>query len=156
MYTNNNNMNILKRMVGESLELLNKHEKVSYTKDDKVNTLFVEVISKNNNVFNFTINNSFPFRPPEHVTINKKSYYNVIKIINPYKKILKEIDGRECLCCSTVLCDNNWFPTRRLWEIVDEGDSIINMKKKLFYLYYCRRISEEKLTYDIPLENYLV
>lgn len=151
----NINMNVLRRLGAENNELIRRNEKITWTKNEDDNLIFIEIESKHGNKFLFDIDMKFPFRPPKNAMVNNKNYFSVLQLIKPYKKLLKELDGRECLCCSSILCENNWGPARRLWELVDEGDEIINIKKKIFYVFYARYIASNFLTHDIPLEQYL-
>ena len=77
-----------------------------------------------------------------------------MKTISHYIPLLKELTRKSCFCCDSITCDNNWSPSKRLWEIVDEVDYIAKIKKIIFYIF-CRKISETYLVHDIKLEAYI-
>ena len=148
-------MNVLRRISMESIDLIQRYDEVIHRKDLENNYLIIEVLSKYGNKFIFYIDANYPFKNPEKIFLNNNNYLNTLKLIKPFRKLLKETSNVECLCCHSLTCQNNWTPCKRLWELVDEGDRVILMKKKIFYLYYARKIACDFLTHDIPIESYL-
>ena len=52
------------------------------------------------------ITDCYPFQPPEVFFKNK----NIIEIIRTYfQEDYVKITRNECMCCSSILCENNWI-----------------------------------------------
>lgn len=148
---------IYKRLGVENSELINRHQEVSYRNGDgdDIDHIFITVITRAKITYVFKISNRWPFRPPI-ATINGYSYAKFIKVLPRFSDILIKLTHRECLCCSsTLLCDNNYSPSKKLWEIVDECDEVYYIKRRIYQIYYARLIAEKYITHDIPLEDYL-
>ena len=149
-------MQVLKRISGENIDLMSKNDLVTYKLNKEEEILHVFVKSKKKNNYEFYIDNKYPFKCPFKIIVNNKDYYmHALYLIPKFKKLLKKLDNKECLCCSSITCQDKWSPAKRLWQLVDEGDEMIAIKQKIFYLYYTRLIAENFLTHDIPLERYL-
>lgn len=74
----------------------------------------------------------YPFHPPE-VFIKNKDYKRSLQCSS--KKITYYLKQRNinCLCCSTVLCDNIWSPIYTIVKIIDEVLITKNIKKRVGY-----------------------
>ena len=146
------NISLYKRMGVEMDELLTKHERAVYRKTDE--HLIIEIITKTGEECMFFLNKTYPFHSPT-ITVNNKTYQEFMQIQTEYIPIMKELYGTTCFCCSSIICKDNWTPSKKVWELVDEVNNISRIKKKLMQTYYCRIICNKFLTHDIPLEKYL-
>ena len=63
----------------------------------------------------FIITKSYPFTPPK-VLIKGKKYTDLLQSLS--KKIYK--DGKTCLCCNSLLCNDSWNPNKNLINIINE------------------------------------
>lgn len=147
------NSTIYKRIGTESVELIKKNRVVSYYSDETCKHMTVIVETYNNTICKFILNNRFPFRPPESF-INDIPFHTYVKVPKVYIYYMKLIFNKECFCCDSSLCENNWSPAKRLWEIVDEIEIIKKKKRELLYIYYCDIISNKYLTHDLNLYQY--
>ena len=102
------------------------------------------------------IGEHYPFRPPT-VTVNSKSYVQMLCYNVPsLALIMRSITGgTTCMCCKSVVCGNNWYPGLNLCKVLSEVRESLEVRKKTIQIYYCRKIAETHLTYDVPLESYL-
>jgi len=57
-------------------------------------------------------------------------------------EIHKMTGGVMCLCCSSILCPNNWRATHTIKEIVDEFIKIVSLKVRAQERIFCNRIQE--------------
>jgi hypothetical protein len=116
-------MNSLKKKrVSKELHGLN------YTVDEDTCTINVEY--KEYQV-KFILKSNFPFEPPSDFFVNEKriSYSpNCFpkRLFEEYCKIKKE-----CPCCSSILCSNNWGINLTLINIIDEYIIFANMLKRI-------------------------
>jgi len=144
---------IYKRISGEGTELIKKNRVVSYyqTKNDTLMTIVVKTY--NNTICKFILDNRYPFKPPDSY-INDIPFHKYVKIPKIYISYMKKIFKKECFCCDSSLCENNWSPTKRLWQIADEIDTIKKKKRELMYTYFCDLISNTYLIHDLNLYHY--
>lgn len=67
--------------------------------------------------------------------------------------------GCSCMCCSTLVCKNNWGPTIRLTDVIDEFKKYIQIKCRLVERFHCKKIQNKYLykipTKYLPIHNYL-
>jgi hypothetical protein len=115
-----NNSNTISKIVQNRL---NK-EYINYSYFPDTNTIsFV----KNDNLYSIKIDN-FPFKPPKKLMVNnlKVEYFKLpLNIKNNLYKFFKIY----CLCCSSILCENNWKISYNFLKIVNEyefNNQIIN------------------------------
>lgn len=77
--------------------------------------------------FKFIILEDYPFKPP-------RVYINEENIRNKLCHATKILELRECLCCNSILCSNNWSPTKQIGDIITEYNHIYEQIKNRFYL----------------------
>lgn len=78
-----------------------KKENLKYTYfDNKISYVY----KKNN--YELSIK-KYPFAAPKHLKVNNKNV-DYAYINNNYKFYLKKYFKIECLCCESILCENNW------------------------------------------------
>ena len=130
-----------KRLGREINQIKNKYNIRLTLTDDKKN-FYINFIKFNIQIYVFK---DYPFKTPT-MYIGKTNYINTLSISD--KNILSEINKKlekkiKCLCCSTILCPNNWFPSNNILNIVDE------------YFYYKKIIQDARIKlYMIPICNY--
>ena len=59
---------------------------------------------------------------------------------------LKQISGKDCLCCSSLTCTHNWSPGYNLNFLINEIKYYKNIKKNLVFKIFIKYI---KLKYLI-------
>ncbi len=84
---------------------------------------------KNKNIFMQLTN--FPFKPP-YLEINKKP---LVYCPSAFPKRLWDrymtLHPNKCLCCKSILCDNNWSPACRLGSILTEYNDFTEKLKTI-------------------------
>jgi ubiquitin-protein ligase len=122
------------------------------------NLINIKILDKNyskNNIYTFLINKNYPFTQP-NVFINNITYIQFMQIKSPETlKLLKEIWGYDCLCCSTYMCSDNWRPTIKILNIIEEIQFYRNIRLAIMYKILCNKISQKYLLKDIKLEEWL-
>ena len=95
---------------------------LSFTNDSDslIFTIIDNNITPQFNTFAFVVPIDYPFRPP-NVIINGQKYTNLIKMNNHEKlHVLKSLTDKDCLCCNTIICSDNWSPAMTFIDIVSE------------------------------------
>ncbi len=78
------------------------------------------------NQFKFILED-YPFKPP-------RVYINDESIRDKLCHATKILEVRECLCCNSILCPNNWSPTKHICDIMTEYNNIYEQIKNSLYL----------------------
>ncbi|VVU95481.1 hypothetical protein CPAV1605_1232 [seawater metagenome] len=130
------------------------NENFSDIRNSKNKNLFIKFQSKifNNIKIYMEISDRYPFRLPNKIQVNNEDYINLLKIPGQY---LELVNVTKCLCCSSITCSNNWSVGNKLIDIINEVESIIEMKKRIVYLICCRVIKRKYLNHDIDIERYI-
>lgn len=63
---------------------------------------------------------NYPFKPPVKLKINDIDYLNKLCYSNKYLENVLKTKEIKCLCCSTMLCPNNWSPSKDLLKLMQE------------------------------------
>ena len=113
-----------KRISAELKLFINKFGSVNLSFTNDSDSLIFTIIDNNItpqfNTFAFVVPIDYPFRPP-NVIINGQKYTNLIKMNNHEKlHVLKSLTDKDCLCCNTVTCNDNWSPAMTFIDILSE------------------------------------
>ena len=134
----------LKNRIKNELEILmnisylnsDSYVNIKQDKCDKSDQIIYRISFYNINDYNFyelILPINYPFRPPK-LNINYRKYFDYLKINSLYfREALVEYKNIRCFCCKTILCGNNWSPTYKFKDIIDE---IVKFKG------YCKEISQ--------------
>ena len=119
---------------------------------DESRMIFVKFLPQHfmiNVILNFS--DMYPFKPPS-ITINGHNYMRLLQIAEQWK--LKYINTR-CLCCSSLLCIDNWSPNKNISDILTEVCNNLNLKLKFNEIRHVKKIKYKYLNQDIPIEDFL-
>ncbi|MDA9216210.1 hypothetical protein N9O88_00105 [bacterium] len=83
-----------------------------------------------------TICDSYPFKAPLQVMLNNRIinhdyFFNLPT--NVKKRVYKNLNGVCCMMCSSYLCSNNWAPSLR---IIDSINQILLYREKIKQAHY--------------------
>lgn len=149
---------VIKKRIGREIIMLEeKHLSLFFYIDDKMNLPVLMIVDekfKNNNIYSIIFNNNYPFVSPI-VKINFDCYYQFLKLNNLSLQILKKIHNKDCLCCSSILCSNNWTPTYTINNIIQEIRKNKSYKRDIIYKIMMNRIKDKYLIEDINLDSWL-
>ncbi len=108
------------RRINKDFEyLIEKYPNSRVEFDYNLKNPIIIVIDKENEI-KIKIHNSFPFKPPK-IEVNLEPYLTMLIInSNEKKQILKDMLGKDCLCCNSLICETNWFAQNKIKDIVDE------------------------------------
>ena len=114
------------------------------------------VITEDKSTYKFIFNNSFPFQPPQ-IYYNGETYLDVLRLKCDYqKKLVKKYKNKDCLCCESYSCFDNWAPSIKLSDVIAEVKSNINFKKTMLNVLIAEKIKRKYLIDDIDINSYLI
>jgi ubiquitin-protein ligase len=125
---------------------------------------YINVITPNHNLFVFAIPNDYPFKPPVSLTINGENYRFLLK--NMPRRIqylydhpndlyyqegtkIAHFNKPSCLCCSTLLCGDNWTPVCTLYSVLNEVKGHNELKRQIIYKLSLKPIFDK---YGLPAD----
>ena len=150
--------NSCKRRVIHELQLLEKQNwYINLEKDEKDKNVIITLIEneRENNIYSFKVDECYPFRPPK-IHVNYKNYLELLKINSlNFNKILRKTFKKDCFCCESIICPNNWNPSHRIDKIIREIKDVIQMKKNIIKKYYADIIIQKYLIKDISFDSWL-
>jgi hypothetical protein len=121
-------------------------------------TIYIPV--EDENLLTVVYKSAYPFRPPS-VTYNGKNlliFYRELsdcsnkKIRDDMSKLLGDSG---CMCCSSLLCGNNWSVHNTIKNLLEEFEKFRQIKKRSVERFWSDRIASIFLVEDIPLREYL-
>ena len=125
---------------------------------------YIEVITPNHNRLVFTLPNDYPFKPPLGLTINGENYRVLLKsmpiriqylydhpndLYFQEKANITHFKKPSCLCCSTLLCGENWTPVCTMYSILNEIKGHNDLKRQIVYKLSLKPIFDK---YELPID----
>lgn len=126
--------------------LINDENKITF------NLLFKHKYTIN---FQIILDKEYPFKPPECKMLNLLSecdYKRLLPRISQHYYIEKKESndpGKKCLCCSTILCRNNWNPGSRLSCLLEEINTNTTYIYDIVYKMLEKKIYDKHLGYQL-------
>tara|TARA_B100000767_G_scaffold254373_1_gene259712 strand:- start:6665 stop:7138 length:474 start_codon:yes stop_codon:yes gene_type:complete len=130
----------------------------SYNNDSCKFIIFEDCLGFQHPFFQITIdfkNSGFPFKPPTNIKINTLNYFEFIKCHSDNYKHLYKIIGKKCLCCSSLLCRNNWNVQISMKKIINEIIENIKIKQRLVEIIHSDKIIDKYFGFYLPITEYL-
>ena len=104
----------------------------------------------------FNFKPTYPFQPPQ-IYYNGNSYLNLLRITDKDERsIVRKYKNKDCLCCDSYDCFDNWSPSINLTSIIDEIKSIVKFKKAIVHILLADKIKSKYLIDDIDINSYLI
>ncbi len=114
------------------------------------------IITEGKEKYGFVFNNTYPFTPPK-IYYNGESYMELLRINDKCERnILRKYRNKECLCCDSYDCYDNWKPLLTLKIIIDEIKEIVQLKKTIVHVLLAEKIKKKYLIDDIDIISYLI
>ena len=131
----------------------------SFFPDDELVIAVVEDLDDESFVFTIDLKKgTYPFRPPNVLCNNKEiisCYSEMFGVGMEMQNDLMKLSNKNCWCCDSLLCKNNWNVHNKLVDIVDEFKFFYTIKKRAVERHWAKIISRDCLVEDIPLAEYL-
>ena len=143
----------IKRISRECNNLYDKFPNVVLSSiSDKIEMVVTEGKEK----YGFIFNNGYPFTAPQ-IYYNGESYLELLKINDKEEKnVLRKYRNKDCLCCDSYYCNDNWSPSLTLKNIIDEIKEIVEFKKTIIHILLAEKIKKKYLIDDIDINSYLI
>lgn len=74
----------------------------------------------------------YPFHPPQ-VFVNEMNYIRFLHSPSARISLYLKRNNINCLCCSTIICDNNWSCSFTIIKILNEMNNTRKMKQQIKY-----------------------
>lgn len=100
-------------------------------------------------------NSNFPFGPPKNINVNTLNYSELIRFNSNSYNDLERISGQKCLCCSSILCPNNWTTQKSMKDIVSEVIENIKLKQRIVEIIHGKKIVDKYFGFYLPIIEYL-
>jgi hypothetical protein len=114
------------------------------------------IVTENEENYGFVFDICYPFKPPK-IYYNGESYLDLLRINNKEEKnVLKKYRNKDCLCCDSYYCHDNWSPAINLLIIIDEIKEIVKLKKTIIHILLADKIKKKYLIDDIDINSYLI
>tara|TARA_B110001469_G_C9437170_1_gene221727 strand:+ start:215 stop:664 length:450 start_codon:yes stop_codon:yes gene_type:complete len=133
-----------KRLIKEKHELYSKYNNCELESCHEYNHNNQLKVIINNINFTAKLSSQYPFRAP-NLFINDISY---LKILRFKTKELKDMKI-DCLCCKSLTCTNNWAPSKKVNDIIEEFFYNRKIIKKIIGKWF---LTEICIKYNIALE----
>jgi hypothetical protein len=126
--------------------------------------IYIQIITPNNNTLIFKLPYDYPFKPPYSLKCNNYDYRSMLKNMPKrieylyyrlydmyFEEIVKyeNLQKKNCLCCSTLLCAYNWTPACKIIHVLNEINDHNKMKRKIMYRLLLKNIFDN---FNLPLE----
>jgi ubiquitin-protein ligase len=115
-----------------------------------------ENINNKNYIYGFLITQNYPFTSPK-IFFQNKPYIDFLKV--NYTKsqfsLIKQVTGKECFCCSSYNCPENWSPAVTVHKIVIEINRMKQLKRNIINKIFADKIKQKYLINDIDLDTFL-
>lgn len=116
--------------------------------DEKIISFSILFKYKYNISFQLTFNSQYPFRGPSCKISNNDYKMLLARISEHYKGTEKKNDSK-CLCCSTLLCRDNWNPGSTISSILEEVDTNTTYIYDIVYKMLENKIYDKYLGYQL-------
>ena len=100
-----------------------------------------------------TIPANYPFTGPSF-SFNGRGWSTIYRTGSIFCKDMALISGKECLCCCSFMCPNNWYCSSKITQVVQEFMDIGAYKVRVVERFMCKRLQEYYL-HGVPIHEYL-
>jgi len=129
---------------------------------EKINTNYYFIILPKSIYINNEIlvtmnfdNSNYPFRPPKQILIRGIDYMKLLTSNNIIQEFLDKFTTITCLCCSTLMCRDNWNPHKTIRDILDEIVKIISIRKRMVEHIFAKNITEKYFGFYLPIVEFI-
>lgn len=148
---------ISKRLNRELISMYKLYDEVNIELNQNSNEICVnvyEIVDNKKVWYKFAISPNYPFVCPS-VFLNNHKYKSLLASKTSYEiTYLKKLKGIDCFCCSSLTCSNNWAPSSKLNDIINEIKYFKKMKKDLILKIFADKIKLKYLVADIDLDSW--
>ena len=100
-----------------------------------------------------TFPDNYPFKGPSF-SFNDQEWSMIYRTGSLFHEDMALISGKECLCCHSFMCPDNWHCVSRITQVVQEFMDITAYKVRVVERFLCKRLQEYYL-HGVPIHEYL-
>ena len=100
-----------------------------------------------------TFPDNYPFKGPSF-SFNDQEWSMIYRTGSLFHEDMALISGKECLCCHSFMCPDNWHCVSRITQVVQEFMDITTYKVRVVERFLCKRLQEYYL-HGVPIHEYL-
>ena len=100
-----------------------------------------------------TFPDDYPFKGPSF-SFNDQEWSMIYRTGSLFHEDMALISGKECLCCHSFMCPDNWHCVSRITQVVQEFMDITAYKVRVVERFLCKRLQEYYL-HGVPIHEYL-
>jgi len=114
-----------------------------------------------NNEYIFNVPLSYPFNAPslsifDDFSMNLCKYTDFLRVYNDdFRKYIKKSKGLNCLCCHSYLCSDNWNPSVKIIDFINEIRIFRSYKRSYLNKIFAIVIKRKYLIEDIDINTWL-
>ena len=121
----------------------------------------ITLSNKSIHIVEITVPKLYPFKPPE-VKLNGKNYNTLFLCRNFFPEttvidenyqnfyINKLTNNGECPCCSSILCNDNWYPLLGFSNILNEIIELLERRLRIREIRYAQQVMRQNIGFTIP------
>lgn len=95
----------------------------------------------------------YPWKPPYVKIFNTHEYLSLLQIDPNFLSKVKA--NVSCLCCSSVVCHNNWGVGKKMCDVLDEIYENFNIKSRQMDHVLCKKITRDIFGTYLPIIEFL-
>lgn len=95
----------------------------------------------------------YPFKGPT-LSFNGQGWNTIYRTGSIFQEDMTLISGKECICCHSFVCPNNWYCSSKITQVVQEFLDIAAYKVRVVERFLCKRLQEYYL-HNVPIHEYL-
>lgn len=103
---------------------------------------------------NFNDSN-YPFGPPKKILVNGINYRTILAPNNIIQEFLNKFTDIRCLCCSTLMCKNNWSPRKTIKDILEEIVKNLSIRRRTVEYIFAKKITQKYFGFYLPIEEFI-
>jgi ubiquitin-protein ligase len=130
-------------------------ENIHQNEDGNAVITIYDYNSQNLNTYQFEITQHYPFNAPK-IKVNGDNYIDFLRIhSNLFRILLNKIKRKNCFCCNSYLCSENWSPVYNIISIIKEIRDFRKIRREVVDKYYADKIKKKYLIEDVQLDCWL-
>lgn len=135
------------------ISMFNYHKRINKELENINANIISSTIKKkfryNNDIIDIEFSNNYPFEPPNKIYINYKLLDYNYNMDNDVQYIVENYYNIRCFCCKSLMCANNWKPSNKITDILEENNKNIELIEKIKKLLLIIDLSKNKLPTDV-------
>jgi ubiquitin-protein ligase len=154
-----NGVSIKKRLKKEIESMYPNHTKieVEINENGKIEVTVFDILEDKLQKYGFIITDNYPFTAPK-IFFQSRPYIEFLRMTNSQLKssgIFKMVTNKDCFCCTSINCSENWSPGLTLEKIIAEILQIKKQKRDFVNKLMADKIKLRYLIDDIDLDSWL-